>query len=256
MTTKRELMIDYIRNNAGCTSNAIADSLGFERKNVAAAMVGMRNAGIIVSDKVSTTLSNAPIYGHTLVHDVKPRSKTTVATRKISKPTSESALVSVDVLVSQLADKLLDQIVAQIKTRLTTELPLRLAEELSNLPSLIEPPKADVVVLAPTEKPVTHVSHKLARIGVVGLLAQQQQMIAQEFKDEFYIDFWNDRTGSNRATLKSLALKCEVIFVHVEHCAHNVTETLKGAGGNVRLVKGGMTSMRDALTAYYVKEAA
>jgi hypothetical protein len=91
------------------------------------------------------------------------------------------------------------------------------------------------------------------KILVTGLLPQQAGIIQQEFNDCFTVEFWNDRNGDGFDRLKALGRSCECVFMHIAHASHKVKELLEAVGATITPVNGGMTQMREAITAYYVK---
>jgi hypothetical protein len=146
------------------------------------------------------------------------------------------ALVLAD-LVTSIADRLATEIVSQVRVKLESEVARQLAE-ITLPPVVVAPPPP------PPPKPV---------VGVVGMLPAQEEILRKEFDDIFTLRFWNDRTGGSNGQLKSLGANCVAVFIHTDHAGHAAEDTLKSVGATIRRVPGGVTSMKDALTAYFVE---
>lgn len=152
-------------------------------------------------------------------------------------PAPDFALVLAD-LVTSIADRLATEIVSRVRVKLESEV----ARQLAEIPL---PPVPAMPVAPPAPpKPV---------VGVVGLLPAQEEILRKEFGDIFTLRFWNDRTGGSNGQLKSLGANCVAVFIHTDHAGHAAEDTLKAVGATIRRVPGGVTSMKDALTAYFVE---
>ncbi len=78
------------------------------------------------------------------------------------------------------------------------------------------------------------------RIGIVGLLPQQQECINREFGDTFELRYWKDESTS---ALKALGRSCELVFI-TKWAGHSISETLTSIGATWRMVHGAWRTVR------------
>ena len=230
------------------TNQQIADVTGFSASLVATYTWQFWKRGTVTRNEIRKTLTNAPVYSYALHSNAAVHEDNVVQIKKtVEKPAP--VVSSIDSILSDFAasfaKSLAGAIIDQLKPRLEQE--LRQA-----LPAALPAP-----TVSPPKPPVQEVIvARKRRIGVTGLLPQQAGTIQSEFCDTFDITFWNDRSGSSYSQLKAMGIGCEAVFCHVEHASHKSESTLKSVGAKIVRVNGGVSAMRDALTRYYVEEAA
>lgn len=112
---------------------------------------------------------------------------------------------------------------------------------------------------APSASPIPPTPPK-PRITIVGLLANQQQMILSEYNEVFDLKMFHtdDAQGSS---FRAAAENSAAVFTMVSFINHTVENVIKSMKGKVIRVTGGMTSLRDKLNDYFInstpkKEAA
>ena len=82
------------------------------------------------------------------------------------------------------------------------------------------------------------------------MLPAQVEVIEREFGDVFNLLYWKEEGSS---ALKTIARSSEIVFV-TRWCAHSATETLKSVGAKWRFVEGGLSELKNLLTALYVEK--
>lgn len=82
-------------------------------------------------------------------------------------------------------------------------------------------------------------------IGVIGLTPSQEGEIAKAFP-EMDLRFWGIDYGWDR--LSSIANRAHITFVHVRHVNHKVTSVLKTGTTRLVSVRGGVSSLKTAIT--------
>lgn len=120
-------------------------------------------------------------------------------------------------------------------------------------------PVPDTPTPAPSAPPIPPAPPK-PRITIVGLLANQQQMILSEYNEVFDLKMFHtdDAQGSS---FRAAAENSAAVFTMVSFINHTVENVIKSMKGKVIRVTGGMTSLRDKLNDYFInstpkKEAA
>lgn len=109
---------------------------------------------------------------------------------------------------------------------------------------------------APTPPRAAQVKHnpeppsedKLAkrRIGIVGLLASQEQIVRKEFDDAFDLRFFTSDQAKGKS-FQAAAGNCERVLVMTAFINHRVEHSIAAAKGTLVRVAGGVTSVRDEL---------
>ena len=153
--------------------------------------------------------------------------------------TPTSQVYSLDALITEAAHNIAQRMLEQIKQELTMgieDLALEVAPKITR----------DKLLTTHKEKVIK------PKVLITGLLSNQAGIISSEFHELFDLEFWNDRTGSSIEQLRSMSKRADVILYHKNHAAHNHQEVIKSVGGNMRIVSGGVSSMKDALTDLYV----
>jgi Rha family phage regulatory protein len=171
--------------------------------------------------------------------------KMEAALKQSPLPPPAPATTSFDSLLDDTARQFVDRLFDRIKTHLDERRP-----EIGRY--LLPPPATLISDPFPYNIPVPVVTprKRLPRVGVVGLLSVQSQEIAKDFDDCLDLMFWKD---GPLGSLKALGINCEVVFVHVQHISHSTHSILKKVGANLRLIDGGLSALKDAITEYYVK---
>lgn len=151
-------------------------------------------------------------------------------------------------------DGAIEGLVSALVTRITTDVQTRVEELVAEsiepkLVGMIERMTAKVggkQTAIPVSKP------KLLRVLIVGLLPEQQHMIQKEFSDTLDTRFVG--TSENIKVLKSNAAQADRVFAMQDFISHSTVDAIVSASGVTPVVvKGGMTHLREALTAYYVE---
>lgn len=146
--------------------------------------------------------------------------------------------------------KLVDALVTRITTDVQDRVEALVADSVEpKLVSMIERMTANVgkVTAIPVSRP------KLARVLIVGLLPEQQHMIAREFSDTLDTRFVGSNDNVN--LMKSNASQAAKVFVMADFISHTSIAAIQSVGADVAIVKGGMTHLRDALAAFYIEGA-
>lgn len=91
----------------------------------------------------------------------------------------------------------------------------------------------------------------LPRVMVFGLLPDQTQFIKKEFGDVIDVRFVG--SNDNASLVKSNATHSDAVFVMGDFISHSSIKLLTSVGIEPRIVKGGMSTLRDALTNFYVE---
>jgi hypothetical protein len=162
---------------------------------------------------------------------------------KAEKPVGERLEIGgIGEMIQNLSDAIAKQIAASVVVSLQASLTRELA---SVVPQ--QAPKQLTLNLGnlPPEPPVIK-----PRIGILGLLPQQVEVIEREFGDVFNINYWKEEGSS---ALKTIARSSEIVFV-TRWCSHSATETLKSVGAKWRFVEGGLSELKNLLTALYVEK--
>ena len=161
----------------------------------------------------------------------------------------EEALDRRDPKTSALEDRL-SLIGVQLADVILSALEKRLSETLeARVAGMVERLVTDRIAVPILKQAVPLQDAVKRRIGVIGLLADQQNVISNEFGSEFKIAFSDGKSGASK--IRSIGASCEVVFLHTDHIAHWVENTLKGVHANLVWVPGGVSSMKEALTKYY-----
>lgn len=240
-------LLAFIKANPGATSKDVALKfnitvtssanrlyMSWKRKEITRVVKDMMYSYYIAkSEPVTVTPESFKAPEPTVI-------ATKTLTLKDSKPTLESMVSS---FASTFAKSIAEAIVEQLKPRLEEELKILLPTALP----LVSPKE-------PKQPEVKIVRTSLPKIGICGLLPQQFAIIKTEFQDTFDLSCWNEHSGSGTGSLKAMGGSCEAVFIHTNHISHNVEEVLRTVRAKCVRVGGGMSSMRDALTKYYVEE--
>lgn len=168
-------------------------------------------------------------------------------------PPTQVAQPNLNAVVDEVGKNLAGQIINVLEASLKKWL----AEQLTALVSANAPSYLTLSKSEPPSKPEQkQVINRLPKICVCGLMPQQAGMIQTEFHQTFDLTFWNNKQGDSNDSLLANGKNCEAVFLHIDHSAHHIENTLKSVRAKIVKVPGGMTAMRDALTNYFIETAA
>jgi len=116
------------------------------------------------------------------------------------------------------------------------------------------------IASAPAPKPPKHdpepKSTKVPkrRVGIVGLLGAQSELISKEFGKEFELRFFSSEAANGRE-FKNAIGNCDVVMLMTAFANHGIESAVTAAGSKLVRVTGGLSSLRDKLTALFVDQA-
>lgn len=236
----------YVETNPGATNQQIAKALGITTPNAGGNTnyMAVRAAKPTLDRReVRRTISNKPVYGYwpiaTKQEDVPEVKHPSPEKRVMKKPSS-----TLEQLVDQLASQLVMQVVSKVKVRLTSELEAMIPASLPTPPDL-----APLIQRLSAPQDVHSEKIRLPRVGVVGLMPVQAGELTTEFSDALDLRFATADRTSDLAALKG----CDVIFLHTRHMSHAADQYLRTFGVELRRVTGGVSKLKDELTAFFVK---
>lgn len=99
------------------------------------------------------------------------------------------------------------------------------------------------------EKPKTDSTRPRVLVG--GLLPDQANFISKEFSEVLDLRFLG--SNENVQLWKSNASHADAVFIFADKISHMTIRAVESVGVKPIIVKGGMTSLRDALTKYYAE---
>lgn len=226
--TKRNQIVQYLKDNPRATNSQIAHALGMQASTVASQTTQLVQRGVLDRELDGATLSGVRRFGFFVRENV-------ISAESAKKGTTQNSL---DALVAKFVDGLAEQLVDAVVTNLKPALESKLKEALPKALPRINPPAPKQEVLPGKRK-----------VLVVGLLPQQAGMISQEFGDVFDMSF-ADKDAVN-GKLRSQVLSAELVIGMTGFISHSQDDILQAAGGNYRKCPGGMTRLRDLLTEEY-----
>lgn len=142
--------------------------------------------------------------------------------------------------VEALATMVLSSLRATLATRIQAEIFSQVQAALDAIPELVRQPTR------PPRDP------NRAHVVVVGLLPGQAEMVSREFHQEYEFTFI-EADHAMSGSLKSLCSSAKAIFTMCNFISHRVDDMVKSKNGNLIRVPGGMTSLREALTDFYLE---
>jgi hypothetical protein len=238
----RQELLDFLVDSKGATNNEVAAHFNCTAAYAATRTKQLFDTGYATREPAGRTITGAQILRHFAKRTVTP-AMPKKERLKAEKPVGERLEIGgIGEMIQNLSDAIAKQIAASVVVSLQASLTRELA---SVVPQ--QAPKQLTLNLGnlPPEPPVTK-----PRIGVLGLLPAQVDVIEREFGDVFNIHYWKEE-GS--AILKAIGRTSEIVFV-TRWCAHSATETLKGVGAKWRFVEGGLSELKSLLTALYVEK--
>ena len=171
-------------------------------------------------------------------------------------PAAPTPTIDLKWTVNAIADAVAGAIGAVLRTRIEAVVQEQLQQALDSLPAQVaqvmaEPkgtvrndPSQAVARQAPAQRPLSK-----NRVTVVGLLAGQAAMIANEYRNRIVLDFIeHNHTGGMR--LKSLCGTSHAVMTMSGFISHSTEDLIKSRGGNLVRVSGGMSSLRAELDKY------
>jgi hypothetical protein len=246
--TRQELLA-YIAAYPGATNNHIAARFSTTSAYAATRTKQMFDTCYIRREVVGHTATGAEIYGNYVVDAAKvgmPKKERKAAQKASAPPPVGKRLENggIGEMIQNLSDAIAKQIAASVVVSLQGSLTRELA---SVIPQHVPPVKHLTLNIAnlPPEPAVIK-----PRLGIVGLLPAQVDVIEKEFGDVFHISYWKD---GGTVALKAIGRACELVLV-TKWCNHSATETLKNVGAKWRRVDGGLTELKTTLTALYVEK--
>ncbi len=118
----------------------------------------------------------------------------------------------------------------------------------------VDPDLIDYFIPRPAAPTAQHeTDKKTRRVGVVGLFPNQRVEIEKEFAESFKLSFWQNDDWNR---LRAMAMHCDVVFVMARHVGHKTTNALKTWRANTVQIEGAVSSLRVAMTEYYLAKAA
>jgi len=246
--TRKELLA-FIGAYPGATNKQTAAHFGCTAAYAATRTKQLFDTCYTRREVVGHTATGSEIYGNYVVDAAKvgmPKKERKAAqTASTPKPVGERLENGgIGEMIQNLSDAIAKQIASSVVVRLQASLTRELA---SVIPQHVPPVKQLPLSLAnlPPEPAVIK-----PRIGIVGLLPAQIDVVEKEFGDVFEVRYWKDE---GVAALKALGRACELVLV-TKWCNHSATETLKSVGAKWRFVDGGLTELKTMLTALYVEK--
>ena len=238
----RQELLDFLVDNMGATNNEVAAHFNCTSKYAATRTKQLLDTGYTTREPAGRTLTGSQIFRNLAKKSVTP-TMPKKERLKAEKPVGERLEIGgIGEMIQNLSDAIAKQIAASVVVSLQASLTRELA---SVVPQ--QAPKQLTLNLGnlPPEPPVTK-----PRIGILGLLPAQVEVIEREFGDVFNLHYWKEE-GS--AILKAIGRTSEIVFV-TRWCSHGATETLKGVGAKWRFVEGGLSELKSLLTALYVEK--
>lgn len=236
----RQELLDFLVDNTGATNNEVAAHFNCTSKYAATRTKQLLDTGYTTREPAGRTLTGSQIFRNLAKKTVTP-AMPKKERLKAEKPIGERLEIGG---IGEMIQNLSDAIAKQIAASVVVSLQASLTRELASVVPQQAPKQLNLGNLPP-EPPVTK-----PRIGILGLLPAQVEAIEREFGDVFDIYYWKEE-GS--ATLKAIGRTSEIVFV-TRWCAHSATETLKSVGAKWRFVEGGLSELKNLLTALYVEK--
>lgn len=173
----------------------------------------------------------------------KPKQK--AATGTSTHEHMMAALLSAQTLAGSIASLVMDAVADEVEAQLD-----RMKEEIARVVKLkFEAEKESVRVSTVSEED----DRKKLKVLIVGLLPGQKSQIEQEFGKELDLRFAESSLMGK--TLKKKILACDYCISMVNFISHTTENTILSTDIKYEKVAGGMSSLRDRLTALYVEGA-
>lgn len=251
---KRADLLAFLRANPGADSTKISTHFGENLTHTSANLCGNHKRGHVTRNEVRRLPSGVPVYGYFAVEGTEGLNKPErlAKVRSVRVRTEPSQSFDFTHSINALAEGLAKQIAAQVVVALQGQLTRELA---GVVPPAVEIPKIDIQQMLPG--PVQYIpapapKQRKPKVAIIGVTPQQAGVLQTEFHDTIDLSFWQN-DGVPR--LKSIGISNELCLV-TRFVGHKDTQMLTAIGAKWRKVTGGIESLRDALTNYYVQEAA
>ncbi len=241
----RQELLDFLVDNMGATNNEVAEQFNCTLGYDATRTKQLFDDGYTTREPTGRTLTGSQILKHFAKRSVTP-TMPKKERLKAEKPVGERLEIGGIGGIGEMIQNLSDAIAKQIAASVVVSLQASLTRELASVVPQ-QAPKQLTLNLGnlPPEPPVIK-----PRIGILGLLPAQVEVIEREFGDVFNLLYWKEEGSS---ALKAIGRTSEIVFV-TRWCAHSATETLKSVGAKWRFVEGGLSELKNLLTALYVEK--
>lgn len=241
----RQELLDFLVDNTGATNNEVAAHFNCTSKYAATRTKQLLDTGYTTREPAGRTLTGSQIFRNLAKKSVTPtmpKKERLKAEEPVGERLEIGGIGGIGEMIQNLSDAIAKQIAASVVVSLQASLTRELA---SVVPQ--QAPKQLTLNLGnlPPEPPVIK-----PRIGILGLLPAQVEVIEREFGDVFNLLYWKEEGSS---ALKAIGRTSEIVFV-TRWCAHSTTETLKSVGAKWRFVEGGLSELKNLLTALYVEK--
>lgn len=216
MSTQRDKIIFFIKNNPDSTSRQIADAYNLPIASVASVLLNSCNNGELIR-------TPTPPY--------KYRSK-----RDLIVPAPVESIPQQILATSTNIDELAKSIALELATKIKEYLMQELADLLPTQPHL-----TDIIgkTIVTSPKKV-----RLSTVVIIGLLPYQAGLIQQQFHDAFDLRFWKDESATQ---LKSLCKNADYVIAFTRKIGHQSTDIVNSVRPDCITVMGGMTKLKDKL---------
>lgn len=171
-------------------------------------------------------------------------------------PAAPTPTIDLKWTVNAIADAVAGAIGAVLRSRIEAVVQDQLQQALESLPAQVaqvmaEPqgtvrngPSQAAARQAPAQRSLSK-----NRVTIVGLLAGQAAMIANEYRNRIVLDFIEHNHTSGQR-LKSLCGTSHAVMTMSGFISHSTEDLIKSRGGNLVRVSGGMSSLRAELDKY------
>lgn len=245
-----QTVLQHLQTARNASSKQVQRATGLNSAKIGAALRDHTVAGRFIREEDDTYTfvhanMNVPGKKKVITKQV-PQTPVTPVTKQVAQPDLNAIVEEVG---KNLAGQIINVLEASLKKWLTEQLTALVS---ANAPSYLTLSKSE----PPSKPEQKQIVNKLPKVCVCGLMPQQAGMIQTEFHQTFDLTFWNNKQGDSNESLLAHGKNCEAVFLHIDHSAHHIENTLKSVRAKIVKVPGGMTAMRDALTNYFIETAA
>lgn len=259
MKMSRGELLAYVAAHPNTTSDDLVSAFDISYTDAAGRLSRASKRGELRREVARYSSTGHSIYGYTVVEEKKsePKLKSRQPEQKAAKiaPSTFDLSGGIAVLAENIAKQIASQVVHALQGQLTRELagvvpPVISAPPVTiSQPLKVETPKieAPVVLDPPVIEVLKH--QRLPKVAIIGVTPQQAGILSTEFSDTYDLLFWYNNGIPH---LRSIGISYELCLV-TKFVSHKTTEVLTSQGAHWRKVTGGIDSIRDALTGYYVE---
>jgi predicted Zn-ribbon and HTH transcriptional regulator len=259
MTSQATQILEILQSKPGLTVREISKLLGKnpdDRKQytrVGVITSTMKKDGLLRSDFEPGGNKRRIYFAASQHHDkptpppeIKPEQIGNLIVRKVSASSTVELQPAIELIASSVADVLGKALAASLQ---------RVVEE--QVQKAITLASEQVASLTGQGKPVTAAATQektssAPRVTVVGLLPGQVDMIRREFGQELHLSFVNsDKTEADR--LRKLCQNSSHVISMCAFMSHSTESVIKTTRAHHTRISGGMSSLRERLTAIYVE---